>query len=138
MDDPKINELFFEYEKAFNELDIRKTAGFFAETFISAGPKGTITQSKAELLEKAEQAATFYKSVGQTSAKILTMEETPISGEYVWVKVHWGMTFKKTGDKPIEFDVSYFVQKSGDEPKIIMFISHEDEQEAMTKLGLMG
>ncbi len=40
------------------------------------------------------------------------------------VKVHWGVTFRKTGDRLVEFDVTYFVQKTGAEPKIIMFIAH--------------
>ena len=53
------------------------------------------------------------------------------------VKVHWGVTFKKTGDKLIEFDVSYFVQKTGPEPKIIMFIAHQDEGKAMKELSLL-
>jgi hypothetical protein len=52
------------------------------------------------------------------------------------VRVHWGVTFKKTGDNIIEFDVSYLVQKIGPEPKIILFVAHEDEEEAMKELGL--
>jgi len=53
------------------------------------------------------------------------------------VKVHWGVTFEKTGDKLIEFDVSYIVQKIGEEPKIILFIAHQDEQKTMSELGLL-
>ena len=52
------------------------------------------------------------------------------------VTVHWGVTFRKTGNELIEFDVSYIVYQSGDEPSIILFIAHQDEQEAMRKLGL--
>jgi 7-cyano-7-deazaguanine synthase in queuosine biosynthesis len=37
----------------------------------------------------------------------------------------------------IEFDVTYFVQKTGPEPKIIMFIAHQDEQKAMEEMGLL-
>ncbi len=132
-----IKGLFAEYEKAFAALDIEKSAGFFADTFISAGPRGAIAQSKAEFLKLAHQAAEFYKAVGQTSAKILSQEETAISNEYSLVKVHWGVTFRKTGTRMIEFDVSYLVQKIGLEPKIILFIAHEDEEQAMKELGLL-
>jgi hypothetical protein len=52
------------------------------------------------------------------------------------VKVHWGVTFRKSGDKLIEFDVTYFIQKTDEEPKIIVFIVHEDEEKAMQELGL--
>ena len=37
----------------------------------------------------------------------------------------------------IEFDVSYLLQKIGPEPKILLFIAHEDEEKAMKELGLL-
>jgi hypothetical protein len=73
--------------------------------------------------------------VGQKSARILSLSEFEVSGEYSLVKVHWGVTFHKTGDRLLEFDVSYMVQRIG-EPKIILFITHQDEQKAMKDLGL--
>src|SRR5205823_2859097 len=105
--DKAIQKLFDEYEKAFAALDVARSAAYFADTFISAGPRGAIAQSKDEFLKRAGQAAEFYKQVGQTSAKILKREEMPISNEYVMVKCHWGVTFRKTGDRLIEFDVTY-------------------------------
>ena len=133
-----VKKLFVQYEKAFNALDVEKQVPLFAEHFISAGPRGSIAQGRDEFARMASKAAEFYRSVGQTSAKILSMEETAISREYSMVKVHWGATFKKTGKKLIEFDVTYFIQKTDPEPKIIMFIAHQDEEKAMKELGLIG
>ncbi|HXL55551.1 MAG TPA: DUF4440 domain-containing protein [Chitinophagaceae bacterium] len=137
MNTEQLEKLFNEYERAFNKLDIRKNAEFFADTFISAGPKGTIAQNKNDFLQKAEQASEFYKSIGQTSAKILSKKLLPISDQYTMVTLHWGVTFQKTGNELIEFDVTYLVQETGNEPKIILFIAHQDEEEAMKKLGLV-
>lgn len=89
-------------------------------------------------MKLSQQAADFYKSIGQTSARMLSTDEIPVSNDYSMIKVHWGVTFKKTGDRLIEFDVTYFVQKTGLEPKIIMFIAHQDEQKAMQELGLIS
>lgn len=136
--DPTVKKLFAEYEKAFNALEVEKQVPFFAEHFISAGPQGSIAVGRNEFAKKADEAAKFYRSVGQTSARILSMYETAISSEYSMVKVHWGATFEKTGDRLIEFDVTYFIQKTGTEPKIIMFIAHQDEEKAMKELGLLG
>ncbi len=133
-----VKKLFAEYEKAFNALDVEKQVPFFAEHFISAGPRGSIAQGRDEFAKMANKAVEFYRSVGQTSAKILSMDEIPISNEYFMVRIHWGMTFKKTGNRLIEFDVTYFIQKIGSEPKIIMFIAHQDEEKAMKELGLLG
>ena len=134
--DEAIKQLFAEYEKAFNALDIEKQVPFFAEQFISAGPGGSIAQNRDEFAKMAHQAAEFYKTIGQTSARILSADETPISNEYSMVKVHWGVTFDKLGDRLVEFDVSYLVQKTGTGPKILIFIAHQDEEKAMKELGL--
>ena len=133
-----VKRLFVEYEKAFNALDVEKQVPFFAEHFISAGPRGSIAQGRDEFAKMATKAAEFYRSVGQTSAKILSMDEIPISNEYSMIKVRWGVTFIKTGNRLIEFDVTYFIQKTGPKPKIIMFIAHQDEEKAMKELGLLG
>jgi len=137
MDTAQIEKLFIEYEKAFNALDVKKNAELFSDNFISAGPKGAIAQGKKDFLEKAEQASAFYKSIGQTSAKIIAKDVIPISDQYIMVTVHWGVTFQKTGNKPVEFDVSYIIYGPGGEPRIILFIAHQDEEEAMKKLGLV-
>lgn len=106
-----IKKLFEEYEKAFNAFEVEKQVPLFAEHFISAGPLGSIALGRDEFARMAGKAAQFYRSVGQTSVKILRMDETAISDEYSMVKVHWGATFAKTGNKLIEFDVTYFIQK---------------------------
>ncbi|HXG44977.1 MAG TPA: nuclear transport factor 2 family protein [Gemmatimonadales bacterium] len=131
-----VRRLFAEYEELFDALDVTGQARLFADSFMSAGPHGAIAQTKAEFLKMAEQAAAFYKSVGQTSAKILSIEEIPISDEYSLVRVRWAATFQKPGTKTVEFDVSYVVQRVGGEPKIILFITHQDERQAMNELGL--
>jgi hypothetical protein len=135
----KTKALFKQYEAAFDKLDVNAQVLFFAEHFISASPKGTIAQDRDEFAKLADQAGQFYRSVGQTGATILSMTETPISNEYSLVRVHWGCTFEKTGDKPIEFDVSYLIQElAGQDPKILLFIAHEDEEKAMKELGLIA
>ena len=51
--------------------------------------------------------------------------------------VLWASTFEKTGDRLIEYDVSYIVRKTGRQLKIVMFIAHQDEERAMKELGIM-
>ena len=132
----QLDTLFKEYETAFDKLDVKTISGYCADSFISAGPKGSITQSRKDYEKKAEQATKFYKSIGRNSAKIISKRVMPICNDYSMVVVRWGITFDRTGNKVIEFDTSYIIQEIGDEPKIILLISHEDEEEAMKKLGL--
>ena len=132
----QLDTLFKEYETAFDKLDVKTISGYCADSFISAGPKGSITQSRKDYEKKAEQATKFYKSIGRNSAKIISKRVMPICNDYSMVVVRWGLTFDRTGNKVIEFDTSYIIQEIGNEPKIILLISHEDEEEAMKKLAL--
>jgi len=50
-------KLFKKYEQAFNALDVEKQVPMFAEHFISAGPRGSIGQSRDEFAKMARQAA---------------------------------------------------------------------------------
>jgi len=133
----QIDQFFAGFEKAFSALDVKAQAEAYADNFISAGPKGTIAQGKQDLLNKAQQAADFYKSAGQKSARIISKQEKPITDQYTMVTVHWGVAFEKTGDELIEFDVTYIIQETESKPAIILFITHQDEQEVMQKLGLL-
>ena len=134
--DKRIKALFEDYGKSFSALDLQNQAQLYADAFIAAGPKGVISQGRDDFLKNADKAAAFYRKVGQESAEIKSMKETWFSDNYAMVTVHWAAHFKKFS-KPVEFDVSYLVQLTDDKPKIILFISHEDEEEAMKELGLL-
>lgn len=135
--DKAMKSFFDKYERAFNDLDVKGQAELFDESFLTAGPKGVIARSKEEFLDMAEQLAAYYRAAGQKSARILSASETAISPDYSLVEVRWGSTFEKTGDRLIEYDVSYIVRKTGGARKIAMFVAHEDEEKAMKKLGIM-
>lgn len=136
MDNQKIEKLFKEYENAFEQLNMEMIAGYYDDTFISAGPRGTIAVDKQDFMSKSRQAGDMYRSLGHNSARLISKKIIPISNEYALVTVHWGVKYEKTGDELIEFDVSYLVQQIGNDIKIILFITHQDEAEAMKKLGL--
>jgi len=136
MTDKRIEKLFADYGKSFSALELQNTARLYADEFIAAGPKGIISQTREEFLKNAGTAADFYRSVGQKSAKALSLKETWYGKDYAMVTIHWGVSFE-TLDKPVEFDVSYLVQLTDSEPRIILFISHEDEEETMKELGLL-
>lgn len=52
-----VKKLFDEYEKAFGALDFKRIGEFFADSFLSAGPRGTIASSRAEYLQLSEKAS---------------------------------------------------------------------------------
>ena len=117
--DEAVRTMFEQYAAAFSELDVGLQVTFFAESFISAGPRGSIALGREDFTRQAARAADFYHSVGQTEARILGLREFQISDKYSMVPVHWGARFKKTG------------------PRWIEFIAHQDEEKQMRELGLL-
>lgn len=136
MDEAKIHILFKIYENAFNELDTATIAKQYANTFIAAGPKGSVAIDKKDFIKKSKEAAEMYKSLGQNSARLIAKKITPISKEYAMVTAKWGVTFEKTGEQLIEFDISYLIQQIDEEMQVVLFISHQDEEEMISMLGL--
>lgn len=134
----QIDSLFNQYEIAFDKLDMKTISGYCADSFMSAGPKGSVTQSRMEFENGAGETIDFYKSIGRSSARILSKRVMPICNEYSMVVVRWGMTFEKTGARVIEFDKSYIIQEIDSDPRIILLISHDDEQETIKKLELIN
>lgn len=132
-----VRKLFENYTVVFDTLDFKKQAEYFADTFIMAGPKGAVSQSKADFLEKAEVAVSYYKKLGMSSIKMMSLKEDPIGPDYVNATIHWGAKFEKTGDHVEEFDISYIVHTSLPEPEIILVIAHSDEEETIKRLGLL-
>ena len=133
----QLDTLFKQYEASFDKLDIKALSKYCADTFISAGPRGTIARSKEEFEEKGQHAVRFYKSVGRNSAKIVSRRMIPISDCYSLVVIRWGITFEKTGSRLFEFDVTYIVHQVDSNPKIILMISHDEEETAIKRFGAM-
>ncbi|MGZ4908023.1 MAG: nuclear transport factor 2 family protein [Halobacteriota archaeon] len=137
MIDQKLQRFFTEFERVIGEHDFEKLGALYADSFISAGPSGNAIRTRADLLAQARNASTFYESVGQTSLKILSMQQTPITECYSLVKVSWGATFRATGDRVVEFVDSYVVQVIEEAPKIIALIAHQDERAVLKRLGVI-
>lgn len=134
----RMKRFFKAYERTIIAQDFKNTVKSFADPFILAGPRGAIAMNKSGFLELSRQAVELYKNAGRTSVKILSMDETPITDAYALVKTHWGLTFRKTGDKIIESDITFLVQKTGPEPKIVAFIDHQDDETMYKQLGIIS
>lgn len=113
-------------------------AAFYADSFIAAGPKGSMAfRNDEQFIQWLQQMQSFNRSHGMERMQVMEMAETPISNEYRMATVTWGAVFSKTGSTPVSFRISYFVATAAETPRIIMYISHEDQEEVMKAKGLM-
>jgi hypothetical protein len=133
----RLQTFFADYERAFGTLDSEAIVDMYSDSALAASP-GFVgcTKDKNELRQGITNAYQMYKRVGLGSVKILNLSEQALGQHFSMVTVRWSTTFQKTGKEPITFDVSYLVQ-NGEKPKIICFVSHEDEQEMMKSRGLI-
>ena len=65
--------------------------------------------------------------------------QTPLDERYTMAKVHWQMVFEKDPGNPLDFKfyITYFLFDPGTGPKVVLYISHDDEQKVMKEAGLI-
>jgi hypothetical protein len=127
-----LRSFFDQYAQATNEMKAATIAGFYADNFIAAGPKGNMVfQNDEKFLQWLDQLKAFNQQTGMGQMRIVHFQESPVSGDYQMVIIEWGVTFRKTGDELITFSISYFVDITSQMPRIIMYISHVDQEERL-------
>ena len=112
----------------------------YTDEFMGGGPNGVACGKNDEDLRNAiAKRHSFFQEIGFRSAKILGLEETPLDGHYTMVKVNWKMVFEKEEGRPLDFKfyITYFLFDSGSGPKVVFWISHDDEQKVMQEAGLI-
>ena len=137
--DNQIRKFFEGVELASNTLDLNLIDAQFADQFIFADPNGTRIVEKQKFLAFLPQRQEFFKSIGHQSTKVLALDETRLDDQYMMVKAHFLMQFKKASGEVVEanIDSTYFLFMKGDLPKIVMHMEHEDLQQAMKDRGLL-
>lgn len=121
------------------QIDVDGVTGAFADCFIEANPNGVACgKNDDEFRAVIPKGYEFYRSIGTQSMDIATLAVTPLDAFHAQAKAHWVAKYlKKDGSKAeIEFDVIYFVQLRGNEPKIFAYITG-DEQQAYKDMGIV-
>jgi hypothetical protein len=79
-----------------------------------------------------------YRSMGTKAMHIRNVLISPIDGYHCVARVGWSATYARENqpDVGIDFDVHYFVQKLGEEPKVFGWVSG-DEQALLRKHGII-
>ncbi len=135
-----IEQFFQRYEVGANTFDPDLVVSQYTDQFMGADPNGVVSISNDEKFREAvPQRKEIFRQIGFRSAKVLDIAETPLDDRYTMAKVHWQMTFEKEQGKPQEFKfyITYFLFDPGTGPKVVFYISHDDEQKVMRDAGLI-
>ena len=136
------NDQFLEYFRRYAIVALgaepEKLAEFYDQSFLVAGPKGGAAfPNDAAFLAWLRQVHDFNVTTGMSSMAAEGVEQIRVSADYTLVAVRWAATFKKTGDAPIRFTISYLLRESESGYKIAAYVSHEDQEVVMRSYGLL-
>ena len=133
----RLNEFFRRYSRASLGPEPERLADLYDSSFLAAGPRGGAAFKNDEsFLDWLRQMNEGNRKSGMTAMKVDEVE-TPLSDAYAIATVTWAATFRKTGDEPIRFRISYILRQADDTLKVAGFISHEDQEDAMKAHGLL-
>lgn len=139
-----VRKFFERYESIFNrslggDMDKDEVAALYASEFIAASPAGVRTGKNDEQLKQVmAQGYARYRAIGTKEMRIRNVRLSPIDDHHCVAHVAWTATYarKDRPDVAIDFDVHYFVQKLGGEPKVFGWVSG-DEQALLRKHGIV-
>lgn len=141
-----VKDFFAAYAANFNralndvpEIDVKATAGAFADCFIAADPNGVSCGKNDEKFRARIPAGfAFYRSIGTKTTKVASLAVTPLDDYHLMAKVHRVSVYRKKGgsEERIDFVNIYFVRTIGEKPRIFGYITG-DEQKLLRERGLI-
>lgn len=139
-----VRRFFERYETFFNrslggDADMDEIAALYASEFIAASPAGVMAGKNDDQLKQAmAQGYARYRAMGTKEMRLRDIRLSPIDEHHCMAHVAWTAIYahKDQPDVAIEFDVHYFVQKLGEEPKVFGWVSG-DEQALLRQHGII-
>jgi hypothetical protein len=134
-----VRKFFADYERGSNAPDPELVAVQYSDAFMFAGPQGGQPINKVDFLKALPKRAGFFKTVGLTSSKIQSLEETRLDDNYLLVKAYWKMRFEKDRQPPIvaEISATYILYQREDLLRIVFQLDHQDLMKRVQDLGLL-
>jgi hypothetical protein len=83
------------------------------------------------------QVRAFNRDHGMTGLAPLSVHGLALSPCHTLATVRWGAQFARTGERIVEFEIAYLLEKNGQDWKILTYISQRDQAEEMEKLGVL-
>jgi hypothetical protein len=132
-------DFFTAYGRASLDNDTGIIANCYAENFMVAGPSGSMAfKNDEKFTQWLKDMFEFNRKVGMQEMKVLKVETSPVGEFYTRALVRWGAVFSKNTDEIIEFEITYILHHVNDELKIIMYISHENEEDVLKEKGIIS
>jgi len=133
-----LRDYFQQYARVSLGPEPEKLADFYDTSFLAAGPTGGAAFKNDEsFLVWLGKVRAFNVKCEMISMAVDEISETLVGAGYTLVTVTWAATFRRTGNTPIRFRISYLLRESAANLKVAAYISHEDQEDVMRANGLL-
>jgi hypothetical protein len=133
-----LRAFFDRYAKASREGDRGALAAMYAASFIVGGPEGSMTfANDARFLDWLDQVFAFNRRQGMRGLQVISLDAVLLSPLHSLAVVNWGARFERTGDRLVEFRISYLVESRDGGAKILGYVSQADQEAEMKRLDLL-
>ena len=133
-----VEQFFTQYAALAMGDDHRALAALYAPSFFVGGPSGSMTfANDGRFLDWLAQVRAFNRQHGMGALSPASVRDTVLSPLHVLAQVRWSARFEKTGDRAVEFDIAYLLERAGDSWRVLGYISARDQEGEMRALGLL-
>ena len=133
-----VEQFFTRYAALSFGTDDRAMAEMYAPSFFVAGPKGSMVfPNDARFVEWLAQVRALNRQHGMRALSPAEVRETALSPIHVLAQVRWSARFEKTGDRAIEFEIAYLIERTAESWHVLGYVSERDEEEEKRALGLL-
>ncbi|RDJ20319.1 hypothetical protein DWF00_20210 [Bosea caraganae] len=133
----RIRTFFDAYASASLAGDAKTVSDAYHSTYIEAAPSTVeVFNVDAEYKRAVSSKAEAMNKLGLVGSKIVVIDTTQLAPNHHWVDAEWRLGFGSENDKTAEtaFRIGYLVRRQGNDLKILLALSHEDEEEALHHL----
>jgi hypothetical protein len=136
---PVVQEFFDRYARSRTALDIDAIGSQYAETFMTAGPNGVRVVERAAVVAAFPKGQAFLKSLGHTSTRVESLQESPMDDRYVMARAQFAWRFQKASEEPLEamVDSTFILFMDRDALRIVFQHEHEDFQQVLRASGVL-
>jgi hypothetical protein len=133
----RLRKFFDEYAEALGSAAIEALANAYAEQFMATGPGFSMSvENDRQFRAGLAQTARFYRQIGVDAVEVKNYLEAELGSGFWLTKVEWELLDEDLNTL-VTFDNTYLVEAGGGEPKIVLFITH-NEHERMQEKGLIA
>lgn len=116
----EIQKFFDVFQEINASGDMDRMASLYADPFMSADNTGVRVVQLSDFRAALPKRKQLFATIGCTSTKLVSVEDTALDDRYVMAKTAWRWEFAKA--EPIQV-ASTFIIRKGETPQIVFYLT---------------